>query len=383
MLIRNVRALIADNWIEGVDVAIDNGRIAAIGTGLNGKDNVWNADGLTLLPGIVDLHGDAFERQMMPRPGVHFPIDLALMETDRQLVANGITTAFHGLTCSWEPGLRSTENARQWLAAYDAIRKDLLCDTRVHLRHEIFNVEAEDLISDWLAQGRIGMLGFNDHLPMYLDESDRHGKKAGAAARAGISRETFASFVRQVHDRRNEVQASVERLAEAARRAGVASASHDDETPDMRQRYALLGSRLCEFPLNLETARAAVDSGGQVVMGAPNIVRGGSHADRLGAAQLVREGLCSILTSDYFYPALLQSVFLLDRQGVAPLDEGWALVSANPARAAGLNDRGEIAQGQRADLILTDASHARPSVVATLVSGRVVYLADPGRRLSA
>ncbi|CAA6605545.1 Phosphonate metabolism protein PhnM [Rhodospirillaceae bacterium LM-1] len=383
MLIRNARALVANEWVEGADVIIENGEIAAIGSGLNANGETWNAEGLTLLPGIVDLHGDAFERQMMPRPGVHFPIDLALMETDRQLVANGITTAFHGLTCSWEPGLRSTENASRWLAAYGGVKDRLLCDTRIHLRHEIFNVEAEALISGWIAQEWIGLLGFNDHLPMYLDEADRHGKKAGAAARAGMSREAFSDFVRKVHARREDVPGSVERLAKAARKAGLVSASHDDENPIMRQRYVDLGSSLCEFPLNLETARATLDSGGHVVMGAPNIVRGGSHADRLGAAQLVQEGLCSILTSDYFYPALMQSVFMLDRQRIAPLAQGWALISTNPARAVGLTDRGEIAKGRRADLILTDASQETPCVVASLVAGRTVYLADPARRLAA
>lgn len=125
----------------------------------------FDASGLLVLPGIVDIHGDAFERQMMPRPGVDVAIDIALIETDRQVVANGITTVFHGVTWSWEPGLRGAENARNILNAIKALRPFLSADTRFHLRHETYNLAAEPEIAEYLATHRIDALAFNDHMP--------------------------------------------------------------------------------------------------------------------------------------------------------------------------------------------------------------------------
>ena len=129
--------------------------------------------GCLLLPGIVDIHGDAFERQMMPRPGVHVALDIALIDSDRQAVANGITTVFHGVTWSWEPGLRGSENARAILAGIEQLRDRLAADTRYHLRHETFNLEAETEICDWVEARRVGAVAFNDHLPA----ADSHMKR--------------------------------------------------------------------------------------------------------------------------------------------------------------------------------------------------------------
>ena len=123
-----------------------------------------DATGLLVLPGIVDIHGDAFERQMMPRPRVAFPLDIALLESDRQAVSNGITTVFHGVTWSWEPGLRGAENARAILAGIERIRPRLGADTRYHLRHETYNLDAEPEINEWLADRRIDAIAFNDHM---------------------------------------------------------------------------------------------------------------------------------------------------------------------------------------------------------------------------
>src|SRR5215470_1827547 len=158
------RALV-EGRLEDTSIGLEAGRIAAIGT--NGAAaRTIDASGLFVLPGIVDIHGDAFERQMMPRPRVAFPLDIALLESDRQAVANGITTVFHGVTWSWEGGLRGAQNARTILADIERLRPKLGADTRYHLRHETFNLEAEDEIIGWLAGRRIDMLAFNDHMSL-------------------------------------------------------------------------------------------------------------------------------------------------------------------------------------------------------------------------
>jgi alpha-D-ribose 1-methylphosphonate 5-triphosphate diphosphatase len=345
------------------------------GVGRTGRGLCLNARGLLVLPGIVDVHGDAFERQLMPRPGVAFAPETALLDTDRQAVANGITTMFHGVTRSWEPGLRGAGNARAILAALEALRGELAADTRFHLRHEIFNLEDEGEILGWLAERRIGALAFNDHMAGIVKaRATKAGKLATMIARSGLSADAFMALVDRVDARRGEVSASVGRLAGAARQAGVPLLSHDDASADERRRYRALGCRIAEFPMSVEAAREAVSAAEHTVFGAPNVLRGGSHTGCPAAADMVGEGLCTVLASDYYFPALAVAPFRLAADGVLPFERAWPLVSRNPAHALGLDDRGEIAPGLRADILLVDPT--RPSVRATIVAGRLVHLAD-------
>jgi alpha-D-ribose 1-methylphosphonate 5-triphosphate diphosphatase len=372
VLLRGGCVLRPDGTFEEADLAIKEGRLASLGFG-NSRSQ-WQAHGLLVLPGIVDLHGDAFERQLMPRPGVHFPVDVALFDTDRQMVANGITTAFHGLTWSWEPGLRGDAAAFSFIEGLDRLRGKLACDTRVHLRQETFNLSAERQILDWLAAGRISILAFNDHMDDIIKRREPASGLKPYADRSGLGLQEFDDLLRQVEERAPKVPASVERLADAARAASVTLLSHDDGTPEQRLYYHNLGCAISEFPLNRETARSGRSLGSAIVMGSPNVMRGGSHCGGIAAAEAVREGLCDILTSDYYYPALLHAPFRLAREGACSLAEAWRLVSDNPARAAGLFDRGTLEEGKRADLILVDARDpAMPRVQAVFVGGKPVY----------
>lgn len=334
-----------------------------------------DATGLYVLPGIVDCHGDAFERHIMPRPGVAFDIDLALRDADRAILASGITTAFHGVTWSWEPGLRGADNARRLVERIAALKTELGADTRFHLRHETFNLAAEAEITDWLGTGRVGVLAFNDHTGGILKSSSRPGKIAKMVERTGLTHEDFMALAENVWARKDEVPGSVERLAAAARAAGVPAMSHDDMTPEMRRWYRGLGVTVAEFPINEATTREAAAHGEAIVFGAPNVVRGGSHIDCPAAEAMVRERLCTILASDYYYPALPLAPFILTRKGAADFATAWRLVSQGPAEALGLSDRGIIASGKRADLVLI-APEPQPRIVATIAGGRLVHLAD-------
>ena len=347
--------------------------IAALGASGSGARRC-DARNLLVLPGIVDLHGDAFERQLMPRPGVHFDPHLALIDTDRQLVANGITTAFHAVTYSWEPGLRAPEAGRAFIAALAATADRLGCDTRLHLRWEAHNLDVEDEVAGWLAAGTVSLLAFNDHTPDMVRKAGDPAALLKYAERAGLAIEEFRTVLGRAAARASAVPAAIERLAAAARRFGIPMASHDDDTPDIRRWYGSLGCKISEFPKNESTARSAHEAGCDIVMGAPNIVRGGSHLSSVSAADMVAKGLCTILTSDYFYPALPQAAFRLVRDGVCDLPAAWRLVSENPARAAGLADRGVLAPGRRADFILVDDSRVElPRVVAAFAAGRPVF----------
>jgi alpha-D-ribose 1-methylphosphonate 5-triphosphate diphosphatase len=195
-----------------------------------------------------------------------------------------------------------------------------------------------------------------------------------------LSGADFDQLVQTVAARSDEVPASIKRLAETAVANGIRMLSHDDETPDQRIAFRSLGIEVSEFPKNEETACEAIAGGDLTVFGAPNVVRGGSHIGWSSAATMVEKGLCSILASDYFYPAPLLAPFRLAADRIRPLAQAWALVSSAPAAAAGLVDRGLLKTGNRADIILVDASDAlRPRVVAAMVAGHVVHLTQPER----
>lgn len=359
---------------------IAGGEISAVGADHGRGSLVIDASDLKVLPGIVDLHGDAFERQMMPRPGVGFPVDVALVDSDRQAIANGITTVFHATTWSWEPGLRSGDSARQLLEAIETLRPQLAADTRFHLRHETYNLDAEIEIAQWLSDGRIDLFAFNDHMDSTVASLDKPQKRSRMVERTGLSSEAFDHLVQYVVARGHDVPASIARLAEAARAANVRMLSHDDESPDMRKAFRSHGVSIAEFPVNEETAREAAAAGDFIVFGAPNVVRGGSHTGWTKAADMIAKGLCSVLASDYYYPAPLLAAFRLAADGVLPLPEAWDLISAAPARAAGLADRGILASGYRADIILVDDEvPLRPRIVAVIAAGRLVHLTEANR----
>jgi alpha-D-ribose 1-methylphosphonate 5-triphosphate diphosphatase len=366
--------VLLDDLVEA-DVVCEGPLLAAPGASAPAGALHLDARGLLVLPGLVDCHGDAFERHIMPRPGVAFDIDLALRDADRALLACGITTAFHGVTWSWEPGLRGTENARLLAALIAALAPELGADTRFHLRHETFNLDAEPEIIDWLAAGRVGVLAFNDHTEGTLKARHRPDKVGKMVERSGLDADAFAALVERVYARKAEVAGSVARLAAAARAAGVPMLSHDDMDPQMRRWYRGLGVGVAEFPIDEPTAREAAAHGEAIVFGAPNVVRGGSHTGCPAAEAMVRAGLCTILASDYYYPALPLAPFLLAERGAATFAQGWALVSRAPAEVLGLHDRGRIAAGLRADLVLI-APEPQPRVVATVAAGRLVHLAD-------
>lgn len=341
-----------------------------------------DARGLLVLPGIIDVHGDAFERQIMPRPGVGFPIEVALLDTDRQLVSNGITTAFHAVTWSWEPGLRNRAMAETMANALTAMKDRLSVDTRFHLRHECHNLEAEEEILAWIGERRIAVLSFNDHMQDTMADSDKPAKVQKYLDRTGLDRAGWDKLVDQTASRGGEVPASIVRLAQAARKAGIAMMSHDDMSPEHRDEFHALGVTVSEFPETEATAKRALQQGGAVVFGSPNVLRGKSHTTAPNATEMVSKNLCSVLASDYYYPALLLAPFKLAERLGGQASDYWHLISSGPARALGLSDRGELAEGKRADIVLVDAKASVPRVIAAIVAGRIVYLAE-GERLKA
>lgn len=350
----------------------------------DGSGARFDASGLLVLPGLVDIHGDAHERQLQPRPGVDLPVGLALRDSAAQLVACGITTAYLGVTLSWEPGLRSLDAWRALKAALPAARAQAATDLRVHLRFEADNLDALEDALGGIADGSVHLLGFNDHTPAIVRKLGDPVQMAKYAGRAGMKAEAFRTLAEAVMARRGEVPAARARLADAARQAGIPVLSHDDATLEDRAHYRAHGATICEFPMAEAVAVSARAAGEHVVMGAPNVVRGGSHLGWHSAEAMVRAGAADVLASDYYYPAMRHAAFALAARGACSLPAAWALVSANAAAAVALSDRGRIAPGLRADLVLLDDSApGGAEVVATIVGGRIVWVSGRGAALLA
>lgn len=387
--------VVLDDRVEQVSVRLEGGQITGIDVARDGASRV-DGKGLLLAPAFVDIHGDAFERQLMPRPGVTVPVEVAMFDTDRQLAASGIATAYHALTLSWEPGLRSIEMASAVLRGLERLAPRLAVDNRIQLRWETFCFEAIDLIDEAFSGAARPALAFNDHTsaailspsialhdrpfdfapdyPTTDFESPAFREKMDARAkRSGLEVGAYVDLIRRIWDRRPDVRPIVEDVATRARAAGVPMLSHDDSQTETRRFYRGIGATTAEFPMHERVLAEAREAGDLIVFGAPNAMRGGSHLGSPGAARMIERGYCDILASDYFYPAMLGAVARLRADRILSLPKLWALVSSNPARALGLSDRGTIEPGRRADLILVDwPEGGTPSVNALWSAGRPV-----------
>ena len=386
--------------VEQVSVRVEGGKICGLDAPRDGA-RVIDGRGKILAPALVDIHGDAFERQLMPRPGVDFPLHAALLETDRQLAANGIATAYHALTLSWEPGLRSVDMGNAVLDGLLALAPRLTVENRLQLRWETFCFEALPLIERALAGPLLPSIAFNDHTSMAVlhpatalqDRPFDHdptfpvvdmasagfaAKMADRAKRSGLSQSDYVALIQSIWQRRAQVPAVMDKVAAMGRTAGAPMLSHDDSQAQTRRFYHGIGAKISEFPMNLQAAQTARDLGDWIIFGAPNAARGGSHLGSPSAGDMIARGLCDILASDYFYPAMLSAMARLLAQGRGTLAQLWPLIAANPARALGLHDRGQVALGQRADLVLLDWPDGEaPATRLTLVAGRAAYQALP------
>ena len=333
-----------------------------------------NLAGHLILPGIVDLHGDGFERHVAPRRGAVTDPREGLATLDAELAANGITTAVLAQFFSWEGGMRSPDFA-ETLAEVVAGATSLT-DMRLQLRLEVNLLEAYPRARDLIRAAGIGYVVFNDHLPhAALAAGKRPPRLTGQALKSGRSPEAHLALLHRLHDLRGAVPEALSALAETLQSEGVVIGSHDDASPETRASFRAMGARIAEFPETAATAAAAHDAGDAVIMGAPNVVRGGSHDKKVSAEDVIRAGDCDALVSDYHYPAPRQAAFALADRGVLPLDQAWGLISSSPAEVMGWTDRGRLETGLRADLVVIEEATRR--VAATISGGQVAWMAGP------
>lgn len=369
--------ILRDGELQRRSIALADGRIT------RGPLPEVDLTGYLILPGIIDLHGDAFERHVAPRPSAPFPLAAGLASADREAAAQGVTTAYLAQGWSWEGGHRSPEAALRVMEALDAYRPAALIDLRLQIRAEIHLVDDGARLIEAVRRHRVGFVVFNDHLEDAFDmRRQRPADFLLWSRKVGRAPEDLLGAIEQAARRARDVPRHLCALAEAFDDLGVLYGSHDDPDGETRERYSMIGARIAEFPLSRRAAAAAKAMMNPVIMGAPNVVRGGSQAGNIAAERLVAEGLCDALVSDYHYPALSMAAWALVDKGLLGLPKAWAMISETPAEILRLADRGRLDPGMRADLVVLNRDTR--VIEATIAAGRLAYLAgEAGRRFLA
>jgi alpha-D-ribose 1-methylphosphonate 5-triphosphate diphosphatase len=356
LFLANARIVLADAVIERGWVAVADGRIAEVGEGTppeRGEDLA----GDLLIPGLVELHTDHIEAHYVPRPKVHWDPMAAVVSYDAQLATSGITTVLDSVRIWREAGIQEVDGQHDVLS--DAIARahdaDLLrADHFLHLRCE---VPMPDIIADtekMIGRREVRLMSLMDHTPGQRQFRDEEKLRAYYRGKKGGLSDPELDELFAIRRRYQEQHAEPNRrgLVELARRHGIPLASHDDTIPEHVTEAIADEVAIAEFPTTAEAATALHAAGVKVLMGAPNLVRGGSHSGNVATAELAAAGVLDVMSSDYVPSALLLAPLRL-AELVPQFDLPAAIrtVTRTPAHAVGLTDRGEIAVGKRADLV--------------------------------
>jgi len=376
-ILGNARIVLADRVIERGWIAMADGLVAEIGEGAAPR-GALDAAGDLVMPGLVELHTDHLEVHYMPRPKVHWDPIAAVVSYDGQLATSGITTVLDSLRVWREEGAPDADGQAELLASAIATARDgglLRADHFLHLRCEIPMPHVIDEARGLIDRPDVRLLSLMDHTPgqrQFRDEvklRDYYRGKSGGLTDAELD----VMFARRIAHQREYAETNMRGVVALAHQYNVPLASHDDTTDEnvrdaIRDRVVV-----AEFPTTMEAARGLHQAGIGILMGAPNVVRGGSHSGNIAAVDLANEGLLDILSSDYIPSSLLMAALQLpERVPAIDLAAAVCTVTKRPADAVGLNDRGEIAAGKRADVIRVHVAGQLPVVRSVWRAGQRV-----------
>lgn len=357
----------ADIVIEGnvVEAVLDYGTVSG----------AYDLQDLLVVPGFVDLHSDAIEKEIEPRPGAAFPVKTALVNLDKKLAMSGITTMFHAIAFNEEAlvGQRGTEMAANIIKTLGECEESLLSiDNLVHARYEITSFSSVDRILELMEKRLVQMLSLMDHSPGQGQFKSLEKWKEYHVPVYDLSSMEADRIVAQQKEKKERCVERLEQLTKKAKELGILIASHDDDCKDKIDFMERLGITIAEFPLNVETAIYASSREMATGMGAPNVVRGKSQSGNISARELLKFGCCDFLCSDYHPTSMLQAVYKMHRELGLDLAHAFSFITSTPARVSGLHDRGRIEKGCLADIIVIDDTLV-PQVVMTLKNGREIY----------
>jgi alpha-D-ribose 1-methylphosphonate 5-triphosphate diphosphatase len=373
--VRHVRAATECGIVDDATVVCEDGVIVAVDGRGAAPVGALDGRGLFCLPGLIDTHSDGLEKEIRPREAVTFPVDFALRSFEGRLRAAGVTTVFHGVGFEEKPAYHRTIEQAERVCRVIAQRlgsPDAPVDHRVLYRLEARTPVGYDAMLPFLTEPGPGepppLVSFEDHTPgqgQFRDIGQYIAALPPNKVPAGMTAEEFvAGRIAEADAFLEERQRNLDRLTAQTAVGAVTLLGHDcEDAADVVAAHGW-GARVAEFPLSVEAARAAADLGMPVVMGAPNVLRGGSHSGNVAAEDLVAAGLCDVLASDYQPSTLLAAVFGLADRGAVPLHRAIGLVTSGPARMVGLDDRGRIEPGCRADLVLVAHDGHWPQVRA-------------------
>ena len=375
-VITNARVVTPEGIHESASVRVEDGRIVVIRDGLMNGARQVDAKGCYLFPGFVDMHSDAIEKGIEPRPNTFFPVDIAVVELDKKIAGCGITTMYHSLSfAEMEVGLRNNSAAAGIIREINQFRDKLHVNTRIHARFEITDTGAVPFLENLIRDGEVDLFSIMDHSPGQGQFRDILAyKKYYGPVYAKSDREMDTIIERKLRAKETDTPKVIAHLVAVCKENGISVASHDDDSREKIDWLKTMDIGVTEFPVNAEALSAAHEHGIQVCLGSPNVVRGKSQASNLSARDAISQGFGDVLCSDYSPMTLLHAVFTLERHGILALHEAVRMVSINPASAVGIDHRtGSIEEGKVADLVLVDSSNAIPRVIKTFVAGKEVF----------
>lgn len=384
-LITNGRIVTEESILDGFDLLIQDNRIERIAlTGEIATDSSMQvidaADGY-VTPGFIDIHSDYIEHMAAPRPTSLMDFQLSLREAEKELITHGITTMFHSLALfkedvfGYKP-IRDPKNVKKFIDLIDQSHHSKhLVRHRFHARFEIDNIEEFENVKSYILENKVHLISFMDHTPgqgQYRDlEVYRQTVKG---YRDHLGDEEIDKIIDDHQNKEKVTLDGIRELAELARERRIAIASHDDDTLAKLELVQSFGTTISEFPITLEIAQKAKESGMHTIAGAPNVLLGGSHSDNLSAAVAIQMNYIDILCSDYYPAALLHAVFEMHMRHQVDLVELFKMVTINPAKAVNMDDElGSIREGKKADLLIIEKIEADfPVITAVFVDGKLI-----------
>jgi alpha-D-ribose 1-methylphosphonate 5-triphosphate diphosphatase len=374
MWLSNFTIVLPDEVVNHGSVRIEDGVIAEIRPEVVANAAI-DGEGRLLMPGFVDLHGDMIEREIAPRPNAMMPIGFSIHELDKKLAAHGVTTAYAAVSFATESvygHVRSLETTCAVIEGVNRFKDSLLIDHRVHARYEITNIGAAPALEKLLDAGHVDMVSLTDHTPGQGQYNNIQSYILSIAERRAVSEEMAAEMVaKRIAMRDNpEIEAKLRHIVGLSLRHKLSLASHDDDSVEKVAEMHDMGVTISEFPVTLPAAEEARRRGLWTLMGAPNALRGQSMSGNLSALDAARAGVLSVIAADYHPAAFVPGIFKISEATSLPV--AVAMATKNAARSAGLLDRGEIAIGQRADLVVVEAGDIH-RIRATFRGGRFVY----------
>lgn len=335
-----------------------------------------DAKGKFVLPGMIDIHCDAIEKEIQPRPNTLFAIPYAFQEFEAKLPIHGITTMFHSVSLGVGLSIRGEQLVSELIDYIDTYNKgEVLARNLIHLRYEVSYLAGRPMLEKLIDEKRVQLLSLMDHAPG-IGQYHREGSfERYVMKNQGVTFEEVPPIIEELQQRRACVtKDDLQAITTLAKNKQIPLASHDDDSEQKIIDNLELGIHISEFPITENVARFAEQQKIQLSLGAPNVVRGGSHDGNLSAESVIAAGKKQILCSDYYPSSLLQAVFKIADGGKVSLSEAVKLVTLNPAEAVNMDEQiGSIRIGKVADFILVDHHNQLPSVAMTILNGAVIY----------